>query len=197
MYIKNVNTYTYDGSEELLINTEDVKNIYIVENFISKDHLKIINDYIKEVGFIENENPVEFPLAILKFNDNKEIIEILDDYRKKVQSLLERDFDCEVEPAVFNQVARYLPGDNLNEHADKVCESWRDLSNVLYYTDDYEGGEFFFSQYKIEFKPKAGTLLYFPGGANYAHGVKTVTSGERYTTTVFWKVKKWNSIEYS
>lgn len=197
MYIKNINTYTYDGSEELLINTEDVKNIYIVENFISKDHLKIINDYIKEVGFIENENPVEFPLAILKFNDNKEVIEILDDYRKKVQSLLERDFDCEVEPAVFNQVARYLPGDNLNEHADKVCESWRDLSNVLYYEDDYEGGEFFFSQYGIEFKPKAGTLLYFPGGANYAHGVKTVTSGERYTTTIFWKVKKWNSIEYS
>lgn len=197
MYIKNVNTYTYDGSEELLINTEDIKNIYIVENFISKDHLKIINDYIKEVGFIENENPVEFPLAILKFNENKEIIDILDDYRKKVQFLLERDFDCEVEPAVFNQVARYLPGDNLNEHADKVCESWRDLSNVLYYTDDYEGGEFFFSQYGIEFKPKAGTLLYFPGGANYAHGVKTVTSGERYTTTVFWKVKKWNSIEYS
>lgn len=197
MYIKNVNTYTYDGSEELLINTEDIKNIYIVENFISKDHLKIINDYIKEVGFIENENPVEFPLAILKFNENKEIIDILDDYRKKVQFLLERDFDCEVEPAVFNQVARYLPGDNLNEHADKVCESWRDLSNVLYYTDDYEGGEFFFSQYGIEFKPKAGTLLYFPGGANYAHGVKTVTSGERYTTTIFWKVKKWNSIEYS
>ena len=197
MYIKNVNTYTYDGSEELLINTEDIKNVYIVENFISKDHLKIINDYIKEVGFIENENPVEFPLAILKFNENKEIIDILDDYRKKVQFLLERDFDCEVESAVFNQVARYLPGDNLNEHADKVCESWRDLSNVLYYTDDYEGGEFFFSQYGIEFKPKAGTLLYFPGGANYAHGVKTVTSGERYTTTIFWKVKKWNSIEYS
>lgn len=197
MYIKNVNTYTYDGSEELLINTEDTKNIYIVENFISEDHLKIINNYIKEVGFTENENPVEFPLAILKFNESKEIIEILDDYRKKVQSLLERDFDCEVEPAVFNQVARYLPGDNLNEHADKVCESWRDLSNVLYYQDDYEGGEFFFSQYGIEFKPKAGTLLYFPGGANYAHGVKTVTSGERYTTTIFWKVKKWNSIEYS
>jgi len=197
MYIKNVNTYTYDGSEELLINTEDIKNVYIVENFISKDHLKIINDYIKEVGFIENENPVEFPLAILKFNENKEIIDILDDYRKKVQFLLERDFDCEVESAVFNQVARYLPGDNLNEHADKVCESWRDLSNVLYYTDDYEGGEFFFSQYGIEFKPKAGTLLYFPAGANYSHGVKTVTSGERYATTTFWKVKKWNSIEYS
>jgi predicted 2-oxoglutarate/Fe(II)-dependent dioxygenase YbiX len=67
----------------------------------------------------------------------------------------------------------------------------------LYYTDDYEGGEFFFSQYDMEFKPKAGTLLYFPAGANYAHGVKTVTSGERYTTTVFWKVKQWKGKQYS
>jgi len=197
MYIKNKSGYSYEGSEDVLIDPEDVKNIYMVENFISEEHLKIVNDFIKKTGFVENPNPVEFPLSILKFNEDKELVELMDFYRQKVQVLLEEKFDCEVEPGVFNQVARYLPGDHLNEHADKVCESWRDLSNVLYYADDYEGGEFFFSQYDMSFRPKAGTLLFFPGGANYAHGVKTVTSGERYTTTVFWKVKQWKGKQYS
>lgn len=197
MYLKNNSGYVYEGSEDVLIDPEDIKNIYVVEDFISKEDLVKINNYIDKTGFIENDNPVEFPLAILKFNEDKEMIELMDSYRKKVQVLLERDFDCEVEPAVFNQVARYLTGDHLNEHADKVCESWRDLSNILYYNDDYEGGNFYFSQYDISFKPKAGSLVYFPGGANYAHGVKTVTSGKRYNTTVFWKVKKWKGRQYA
>ena len=136
MYLKNNSPYTYDGSDDVLINPEDIKNIYIVENFISKEDLKTINAYIKNNSFIENDNPVEFPLAILFFNEDKELVELMDSYRQKVQVLLERDFDCEVEPAVFNQVARYLTGDNLHEHADKVCESWRDLSNILYYNDE-------------------------------------------------------------
>jgi hypothetical protein len=197
MYLKNNSGYIYEGSENVLIDPEDIKNIYIIENFISEDHLKIINDYIKKVGFIENANPVEFPLAMLRFDEDQEVSSLMDHYREKVQVLLERDFDCEVEPASFNQAARYLTGDHLNEHADKVCESWRDLSNILYYNDDYEGGNFFFSQYDLSFKPKAGTLVYFPGGGNYAHGVETVTAGERYNTTVFWKVKKWKGKQYA
>jgi hypothetical protein len=198
MYLKNNDSgYVYEGSEDVLINPEDAKNIYIIENFISEKDLKTFNNFIKRIGFTENANPVEFPLALLRFDKSKTIIRLIYSYRKKIKALLEEKFDCIVEKAEFNQINRYLAGDHLNEHADKVCESWRDLSSIIYYADDYEGGEFFFSQYGIEFTPKAGTLVYFPAGANYAHGVRMVTSGERYTTTVFWKVKKWNSIQYS
>ena len=61
----------------------------------------------------------------------------------------------------------------------------------------YTGGELFFSQYDLSFTPKAGMMIYFPAGGNYAHGVTEVTSGNRYATTTFWNVEKWNSIQYS
>ena len=106
-------------------------------------------------------------------------------------------FDCKVALSEIAGLTKFKTGDNLNEHADKVCASWRDLSTSLYYNEDFEGGELYFSQYDITFKPKAGMLIYFPAGANYQHRVNYVTSGTRYATTTFWKVEEWRSIQYS
>lgn len=49
----------------------------------------------------------------------------------------------------------------------------------LYLNDDFEGGELFFPERNLSIKPKAGQLVLFPGGNEYIHGVKPVTSGER------------------
>jgi hypothetical protein len=49
----------------------------------------------------------------------------------------------------------------------------------LYLTDDFEGGELYFPNLGVEIKPKAGQLVLFPGGHEYSHGVKEITSGKR------------------
>lgn len=49
----------------------------------------------------------------------------------------------------------------------------------LYLNDDFEGGELFFPERNLSIKPKAGQLILFPGGNEYIHGVKPVTSGTR------------------
>jgi hypothetical protein len=52
--------------------------------------------------------------------------------------------------------------------------------------DDYDGGELYFPAYDIEFKPKAGTLAFFPSSTYYVHGVKEILAGVRYTSAHFW-----------
>ncbi|CAB4143641.1 Oxoglutarate/iron-dependent dioxygenase [uncultured Caudovirales phage] len=188
--------YIYDGYEEVMVETEDIKNIYVYENFISSEDLSKINEYIQSGTFASNAIH-EFPYETLDFRESEEIISIMKEYRDRAALLLEQTFDCKVALSEIAGLTKFKTGENLNEHADKICASWRDLSTSLYYNEDFEGGELYFSQYDVTFKPKAGMMIYFPAGANYQHRVNYVTAGTRYATTTFWKVEKWNGIQYS
>ena len=200
--MKNTDLYIYDGWEDVVINQEDQKHIHVIENFISEDDLNVIQDFCKTAEYVES-NPLIPIESISSVHGNRETptTHILRKYRNKIYPLLEEIFDCKINPdsgySEIVAIARYIPGTSLNEHADKVCESWRDLSNVLYFNDDYEGGEIYFTQYGIEFKPKAGSLLLFPSAANFSHGVREIKSGNRLVTSTFWVVDKWNGIDYS
>jgi hypothetical protein len=48
----------------------------------------------------------------------------------------------------------------------------------IFLTDDYEGGEITFEEHDVSFKPKAGSLLMFPGFSS-RHGVNKIVSGLR------------------
>lgn len=195
--IKNPShNYVYDGYEDVMVETEDFKNIYVYENFISSEDLLKINDYIQS-GIFTSGAIHEFPYETLDFGHNEEIVSIIRSYRDKAALLLEEAFDCKVALSEIGGLTKFKTGENLEEHADKVCASWRDLSTSLYYNEDFEGGELYFSQYDLTFEPKAGMMIYFPAGANYQHRVNHVTSGTRYATTTFWKVEEWRSIKYS
>jgi hypothetical protein len=56
---------------------------------------------------------------------------------------------------------------------------------LFYINDDYEGGELVYTEKNIIFKPKANTLIIHGGAKEFTHGVKRVTSGERYTLSTF------------
>jgi hypothetical protein len=60
-------------------------------------------------------------------------------------------------------------------------------TSMLYLNDNFEGGELFFPQHnEFSIKPKAGMLLIFSGDINTMHGIRQITSGNRYTHTTFW-----------
>jgi hypothetical protein len=44
--MKNKSGYIYEGSEDLEIDPEDVKNIYVLENFISPEDIITLRNYI-------------------------------------------------------------------------------------------------------------------------------------------------------
>lgn len=98
-------------------------------------------------------------------------------------------------------MVRWLPGQLQMPHADKELHEgdnaglpndfpYYDLAGLFYLNDDYEGGELYFPQHNIEFKPKAGAAYFFPGDKNYLHGVKEIKSGIRYTIPFFWTITK-------
>ena len=59
--------------------------------------------------------------------------------------------------------------------------------SILYWNEDFDGGELTYTQLGIDYKPVAGDLVFHPGTIEYTHGVKDVTSGVRYTSTTFIK----------
>lgn len=81
-----------------------------------------------------------------------------------------------------------LKGALLHSHRDDVHRYDVDVSKLdlpikthvcgIFLNDDYEGGELTFPELKIELKPKAGSLVLFPGYYT-RHGVNEVKSGTR------------------
>lgn len=98
-------------------------------------------------------------------------------------------------------VVRWLPGQFQNPHADKELHEgenrgkpndfpYYDIAGLFYLNDDYEGGELYFPNQGIQFKPKRGAAYFFPGDMNYIHGVTEVKSGIRYVSPFFWTILK-------
>uniref|UniRef100_G1R4S8 procollagen-proline 3-dioxygenase n=2 Tax=Nomascus leucogenys TaxID=61853 RepID=G1R4S8_NOMLE len=62
--------------------------------------------------------------------------------------------------------------------------TFRDYSALLYMNDDFEGGEFIFTEMDAKtvtasIKPKCGRMISFSSGGENPHGVKAVTKGKR------------------
>lgn len=96
-------------------------------------------------------------------------------------------------------VVRWMPGYKQEPHADKELHigddagkpndfPYYDLAGLFYLNDDYEGGELYFPNQEIQFKPKAGAAYFFPGDKNFIHGVSEITSGIRYVIPFFWTI---------
>jgi hypothetical protein len=96
-------------------------------------------------------------------------------------------------------LVRWLPGQLQMPHADKELHigddrgkpndfPYYDIAGLFYINDDYEGGELYFPNQGIQFKPKKGAAYFFPGDLHYIHGVTEIKSGTRYTCPFFWTI---------
>ena len=64
-------------------------------------------------------------------------------------------------------------------------------SSLLYFNDDFVGGELYMPQHNFEIKPEPGMLICFKGDENHLHGVKEIEEGIRYTWSIFWTRLDW------
>lgn len=76
-------------------------------------------------------------------------------------------------------------GDRCNPSNDPNVSPWRDWGTLIYLNDDFEGGEIYWPNKGVEFKPQKGALAIHPASCEYLHGVREVTKGYRYTITSF------------
>ena len=187
-----------------------------IENFLTEEEIGYLSDFAKnntlwditETHYNENgtiiydhrvwENRVATWHTLQK--SDKKVIEILNNIIGRLKITLEDFFNVEAYPT-SPAIVRWPIGTLQHPHADKELHEgpdagtpndfpWYDLGTVFYLNDEYEGGELYFPLQGIEFKPKRGSVYFFPGDKNFIHGVKTVTSGCRCTAPFFWTITK-------
>jgi len=132
---------------------------------------------------------------------------MLDKMQQRLKQAVDKFFNVDVFPT-GPSVVKWKVGHKQFPHADKELhkyEKWGggadkegvpndfpyyDIAGLFYINDDYEGGELYFPEQDIQFKPKAGAAYFFPGDKNYIHGVTEITAGTRYTCPFFFTITK-------
>jgi len=120
--------------------------------------------------------------------------------RDRFMSAVELIFDRKVRPNTFHAQKWDVGGfanphsDNSDSHGEPNAFEINKYVAILYLNGDYDGGELFFPDHNIEFKPTSGSLITFPGGVENIHGVKEILKGTRYTMVSFWDFE---NAEYS
>lgn len=189
-------------------------NIVTLEDFMTEEELVRLNNFIRnnenwdytETHYNENgtvtydadywaDRVATYP-TIEK--GDPEIPKLIEKMVARLKVEVDKFFNVDASPTSPAMV-RWLPGQLQMPHADKELHTgpdagkpndfpYYDLAGLFYINDDYEGGELYFPNQGIQFKPKAGAAYFFPGDKNYIHGVTQITSGIRYTVPFFWTI---------
>jgi len=189
-------------------------NIVALENFMTEEEVSRLNNFIRnneswdftETHYNENgtviydadywANRVATYPTIEK--SDPEIPKLIERMVSRLKTEVDKFFNVDANPTSPAMV-RWLPGQLQMPHADKELHTgpdagtpndfpYYDLAGLFYINDDYEGGELYFPNQGIQFKPKAGAAYFFPGDKNYIHGVTEIKSGIRYTVPFFWTI---------
>ena len=192
----NTNSLTppgYWGSDKSMIS--------IVNNFLSDDESQVLNCYIRtntrwaKSQTHENWNNRVHTADIFSESEVKEIAQNI---VNRVGLNIEQKLNIKLADNAPS-IVRWLTGNGQAPHADKQLPDGspnlypqNDIASLVYLNEDYEGGEIWFPNQDICFKPNKSSLVFFPGDINFLHGVKPVKNRTRYTMPSFWKVIKIN-----
>jgi hypothetical protein len=191
-------------------------NIVEIENFLTVPEFTFLNSFMKTntVWDITEDEINEDGIMIYDSSywkdrvatwdsiekTNPEVITVIANAIARMKPVVEDFFHVEAYPTK-PALVRWLPGNFQTPHADKELHDGADagkpnafphydLAGLFYLNDDYEGGELFFPNQGIQFKPKPRAAYFFPGDMNYIHGITEITSGVRYTCPFFWTITK-------
>jgi len=175
-----------------------IENIILIKNFINKEDLAQIQDYLNNLPDTDEEfyGPLD-----LKFErvakDNPQVASIIKKYEELTFNYIQTNFankyDIPIKRDAVNycHFVKWLPGMLSKLHAD--CEkpdgspavyagfNQLNISTLVYINDNYVGGSIAFPDQNFSIKPDAGDLIIFPGNSSYRHEVTRVESGKRYT----------------
>lgn len=174
-------------------------NIFYIDNFISAEDI----DFILKI-FYENDpkfvnKQVWGVHEICDFINNDESQKIWNQLAKKIKELFNNDKERVTNLSSNVRLINYYSDDITDNHASKdwamfphsdtyaiKSESEEVLGQVLvnkgfvlFFTDNFNGGEIVYVNKNISFKPKVGTLLCHPGSDEYTHGVNKFFGGNR------------------
>lgn len=176
--------------------------IHITKNIIDSKDLQEIIIYLNNTPVTVDESGYS-PFGVYAGNGSPTLPELLGKYYNTLKEIIETSFGCKVYDEGVTSVVEMKTGDSMPVHLDHgsaqnqsvglktgAGHPSRDLSSVLYYNDDYEGGEIYFAKQDLLIKPEPGMFICFPAKDEFPHQVKEIQSGYRWCSTNFWCIKK-------
>jgi hypothetical protein len=191
-------------------------NIVALENFMTDEELEFLDNFARNNTIWDyteshyNEDGVciydasywEDRVATTNSLNKSDprVLEVIEGMQQRLKLEVDKFLKVDALPTP-PALVRWLPGQYQNPHADKELHEgenrgkpndfpYYDIAGLFYLNDDYEGGELYFPNQGIQFKPKRGAAYFFPGDMNYIHGVTEVLSGIRYVSPFFWTILK-------
>ena len=176
-------------------------NIYVYNNFVSNEELKNIISYannISETSWYEQDPSIKWMLRT-------ENLEILNNIRNRIINLMSDDLKVGSNTALIKMKKGYAWGvhqddyefkDLINDSKLYVEGQPFDLVDVsayglIVYFNEFLGGEIYYPEQNIEYKPLPGDLLIHGSDEKCKHGVREVFSEFRlsYSNHISKKVK--------
>ena len=198
---------------------DSVENIVAIEDFMTEEELTLLNNFarankiwdVTETHYNEDGTVIydssywdhRVATAPILNSVAPEVSKVIKGMQKRLKERVDSFFNLDAHPT-SPAIVRWLPGQRQQPHADKELHEgegrgrpndfpYYDIAGLFYINDDYEGGELYFPNQGVQFKPKAGAAYFFPGDMNYIHGVTEIKSGIRYVCPFFWTIKSHNS----
>jgi CDGSH-type Zn-finger protein/predicted 2-oxoglutarate/Fe(II)-dependent dioxygenase YbiX len=163
---------------------EVIPGIYIISDFISQDQVKEVMDFLRD-----NKNNT---LRVDETNPNPKMMDNrLIDISGKGLSIADIDFsplfDGLYSPLPIMNIMKYEIGEEFPPHQDTsvYCPIESDWGLVLYINDDFEGGELYYPEKNITYRPQSGDLVIHGATEEFAHGTTPITKGTKYVATSF------------
>ena len=171
---------------------------YVIENFVHPNDAKVLMKFFDKNDHLCADGRAYHAERNIHYADipdkNKRVKDILLYLARKNEMFVDHFFSVRVELWHRMRLCRWKKGHSMPLHIDRQ-EDKGDLfhfSSLIYLNDDYKGGELFFKEEnKIQkYKLKALSCMIFPSGKEFAHGVKEILKGKRYTIPSWYVLKK-------
>jgi hypothetical protein len=191
-------------------------NVLIIEDFLSPEETLQLDSFMRNFDYdnLKEHNFKYWGKRLIndyQMKQNPGYENVMDGISPTLTNLRQRTIDILNEydhkenwlPAAHNLIRMFNNSNTTSFQENYELEMFIHIDNqghmespiiwgtVIYFNDDYEGGEIYYPDYDYLYKPKAGSMAMHTG--NTRHGVKRVISGNRFCGASLITIKgNWN-----
>lgn len=172
-------------------------NVFLIKDFLSEEECQVFYNYAEtrteeewlgsylegikdrvEARYGDRDPDAHNVEVTHDWNDKVIYISSLSEM-KGLEDRLSKLFDQDANYSfrAFGIIQRQYEGAELRGHYDQYVDNRMKWAAVVYLNEDYNDGEFYFSEKGIAIKPPRKSMLVFPATEEYWHGVKAVGKG--------------------
>jgi hypothetical protein len=164
----------------------------IIKNFISKEDVELVQKYISTVSFHTKDNHVPLHDDLYeKYNAPfdlhtrgempSEILNVFSKYSEGFYNTIMSLGHKNYLPPMFSKhyIARYVSGKSLGPQYDESKPEGT-YKSIIFWNNDFEGGELEFVNLNKTIKPEPGDLVYFVESEKNRCAISKITNGDMY-----------------